>query len=223
VRGAVSGSVVSISNFPASQPISGTVTANVGNPSDIIGGGYPNLFAFLDDTAPNVTINGAPSVDGALPISGTVTANLSNVVLSESGASFYPMLPVGGYDYDNDSTKALNLTSNGEVRVSSLPAISGTVTVGAMPSGALTTRFGSVTTANTAQLTSAVTNTSRKYLLVQNIATSTVTIGIGFAPTTTQGIQLTAGGGLTFDAFCPTGGVWWLSSTTGSNFSILEG
>jgi hypothetical protein len=108
------------------------------------------------------------------------------------------------------------------VTVGSLPAISGTVTAN-NPSGALTTRFGSVTTANTAQLTSAVTNTSRKYLLVQNIATSTVTIGIGFAPTTTQGIQLTAGAGLTFDAFCPTGGVWWLSSTTGSNFSILEG
>jgi hypothetical protein len=92
-----------------------------------------------------------------------------------------------------------------------------------MPSGSLTTRFGSVTTANTAQLTSAVTNTSRKYLLVQNIATSTVTIGIGFAPTTTQGIQLTAGAGLTFDAFTPTGAIYWLSSVTGSNFSILEG
>jgi hypothetical protein len=101
--------------------------------------------------------------------------------------------------------------------------VAGSVTVGAMPSGALTTRFGSVTTASVAQLTGAVTNSSRKFLLVQNIATSTVTIGIGFAPTTTQGIQLTAGGGLTFDAFCPTGGVWWLSSTTGSNFSILEG
>jgi hypothetical protein len=109
------------------------------------------------------------------------------------------------------------------VTVGSLPAISGTVTVGAMPSGALTTRFGSVTTASVAQLTSAVTNTSRKYLLVQNIATSTVTIGIGFAPTTTQGIQLTAGAGLTFDAFTPTGAIYWLSSVTGSNFSILEG
>ncbi len=92
-----------------------------------------------------------------------------------------------------------------------------------MPSGALTTRFGSVVTANLATLTSCVTNTSRKYLLVQNIATSTVTIGIGFAPTTTQGIQLTAGAGLTFDAFTPTGAIYWLSSVTGSNFSILEG
>ncbi|NBW19924.1 MAG: hypothetical protein EBR82_69325 [Caulobacteraceae bacterium] len=92
-----------------------------------------------------------------------------------------------------------------------------------MPSGALTTRFGSITTANTAQLTSAVTNTSRKYLLVQNIATSTVTIGIGFAPTTTQGIQLTAGAGITFESsYIPTGAVWVLSSVTASNYTILE-
>ena len=129
------------------------------------------------------------------------------------------------------ATQPVSLAST-TVTVSSLPSISGTVTanvssttvtVSALPSGALTTQFGSVTTANTAQLTAAVTNSSRKFLLVQNIATSTVTIGIGFAPTTTQGIQLAAGAGLTFDAFCPTGGVWWLSGTTGANWSVLEG
>jgi hypothetical protein len=101
--------------------------------------------------------------------------------------------------------------------------IGGTVTIGALPSGALTTRFGSVTTANTAQITSAVTNTSRKYLLAQNISSSAVTIGIGFSPTTTQGIQLNAGAGLTFDAFCPTGAVYWLGPVTGASFTILEG
>jgi hypothetical protein len=87
----------------------------------------------------------------------------------------------------------------------------------------LTTRFGSVTTANTAQITTAVTNTSRKYLLAQNISTGTVTIGIGFSPTTTQGIQLTAGAGLTFDSFVPTGAVYWLGATTGAAYTILEG
>jgi hypothetical protein len=74
-----------------------------------------------------------------------------------------------------------------------------------------------------AQLTSCVTNTSRKYLLAQNISAGTVTIGIGFSPTTTQGIQLPAGGGLTFDAFCPTGAVYWLGAVTGAAFTILEG
>jgi hypothetical protein len=98
-----------------------------------------------------------------------------------------------------------------------------TVTISAQPSGALTTRFGSVTTANTAQITTAVTNTSRKYLLAQNISAGTVTIGIGFSPTTTQGIQLTAGAGLTFDSFVPTGAVYWLGATTGAAYTILEG
>jgi hypothetical protein len=97
------------------------------------------------------------------------------------------------------------------------------VTVGNLPRGALTTRFGSVVTAGTAQLTSAVTNASRKYLLLQNISTGAVTVGVGFVPTTTQGIALAAGAGLTFDAFCPTGAVHWLGGTAGAPFTILEG
>jgi hypothetical protein len=102
-------------------------------------------------------------------------------------------------------------------------AVKNSVTVGNLPSGALTTRFGSVTTAGTAQLTSAVTNANRKYLLLQNISTGAVTVGVGFVPTTTQGIALAAGAGLTFDAFCPTGAVHWLGATTGAAFTILEG
>jgi hypothetical protein len=159
------------------------------------------------------------NIKGTVPaISGTVTARLNYVADSAVGLDGGPTDLAGlrlGYN-SNEGNEFVIVTED-----SGLP-ISGTVTAN-NPSGALTTRFGSVVTANLATLTSAVTNTSRKYLLVQNIATSTVTIGIGFAPTTTQGIQLTAGAGLTFDAFCPTGGVWWLSSTTGSNFSILEG
>jgi len=247
MRSAVSGSVVSISNFPSTQPISGTVTvgassvtfnSNVAKRDDgswtnlgvETGSGYVKARVYPSDVAPftaTVTVGNSVTI-GSLPYTTTITGVGSHfgqggglagsvvtavpVILSSNGN-------IGGslMSYDGSNT-SLNVNIKGTV-----PAISGTVTVGAMPSGALTTRFGSVTTANTAQLTSAVTNTSRKYLLVQNIATSTVTIGIGFAPTTTQGIQLTAGAGLTFDAFCPTGGVWWLSSTTGSNFSILEG
>jgi len=182
MRSAVSGSVVSISNFPSTQPISGTVTANVTN---------------------SVTV-------GAIvgPIGGSVFRGNSALTDAIRVLPFFSQNGAANYN---------------EISTSNALPVSGTVIVGAMPSGALTTRFGSVVTANLATLTSAVTNTSRKFLLVQNIAASTVTIGIGFAPTTTQGIQLTAGAGLTFDAFCPTGGVWWLSSTTGSNFSILEG
>jgi hypothetical protein len=309
MRGAVSGSVVSISNFPATQTVAGTVTANVVGKYNVAANiftdkniltdstgqtlinasvngqsvfsydGQAHIFARLTPSS-SVTIGSLPAISGTVTVGNTVTIT-GTVTANPTGTQTIAGTVTLASQFENPDGKyltnsALHILSSGnwepvELGVSSLP-ISGTVTANVSPdsfgggiasdqggiepnfgvqlgyydgeyktvrpsqplpisgtvtannpSGALTTRFGSVTTANTAQLTSAVTNTSRKYLLVQNIATSTVTIGIGFAPTTTQGIQLTAGAGLTFDAFCPTGGVWWLSSTTGSNFSILEG
>jgi len=159
------GNSVTIGSLPA---ISGTVTANIGNPSDIIGGGYNNLEEFAASGGISVNLE-TNFVNNALPISGTVTANSSN--------------------------------------------------------GSLTTQFGSVTTANTAFATSAVTNANRKYLLIQNITTAAnvITVGIGFTPTTTQGIQLFAGAGLTFEgSYIPTGAVNLLSSVTASCYTILE-
>ena len=304
ITNAVSGSVVSVSNFPATQTIAGTVTARVDTTSLV-----DALSAFTNADAP-LPISGTVTANptGTQIIAGTVTANLpalnwNTVKISfAEGSHFDGIYKKGGSGYVNQisggvpvylpiddnfyngvnpvltrstqtgsgvtfsgtrwnfqetlngevafyaATTAADLRlvnewsdGNGEVSVyitpysvepvaitnsvtiGSLPAISGTVTVGAMPSGALTTRFGSVTTANTAQITSAVTNTSRKYLLAQNISAGTVTIGIGFSPTTTQGIQLAAGGGLTFDAFCPTGAVYWLGAVTGAAYTILEG
>jgi len=233
----------SISNFPATQVISGTVTANLG------------AFALLN------TQGGIASDDGGvepyygvqlgyydgdyktvkpnqpLPIYGTVTANVTTKSWIDSGQGqrSTQFIAVGGFDGANDQIAPIPLTDGAEyvnvsgavsvvnsVVVGSLPSISGTVTAN-NPNGTFTTRFGSVTTANTAQITTAVTNTSRKYLLAQNISTGTVTIGIGFSPTTTQGIQLTAGAGLTFDSFVPTGAVYWLGATTGAAYTILEG
>lgn len=310
MRSAVSGSVVSISNFPPTQTIAGTVTANVAWQA---GEFYP--FRGDQDGAPDLGAGivfqkndyGAAIVgdNNPLPISGTVTASVANsitvgalpVQLSTTTIGGTARLNVtlssattvgatapsyanlyGGSDGTN--LRAISVDSSGRtvvtgtvgvsgtvpvsgtfyqatqpVSLASLPslaagsaqigsvtasifgtptvtmgAISGTVTVSsttvtvsALPNGALTTRFGSVTTANTSILTSCVTNSSRKYLLAQNISAGTVTIGIGFSPTTTQGIQLSAGGGISFDSFCPTGAVWWLGATTGANFTILEG
>jgi len=244
----VSGTVT-ISNLPATQAISGTVTANGGdfaaNFSDTPANrgvqiGYENYdrdafrFVTLDDPLP-VILRGSQLSDGQTavtqPISGTVTANTSfgsslglAIEQVDDSGNVGQKIAVQLYNPTGLAigTSGQTLAVSGTVTIGSLPAISGTVTAN-NPSGALTTRFGSVTTANTAQITSAVTNASRKFLLVQNIATSTVTIGIGFSPTTTQGIQLASGAGLTFDAFCPTGAVYWLSSVTGSNWSVLEG
>jgi len=168
-----------------------------------------NFRAILVDSSGRTTVTGSVSILGTPSvtmgaISGTVTANISGTV----------PVSISSVTIGNTVTVAGTVTAN---------VASTTVTVSALPSGALTTRFGSVVTANTAGITTAVTNTSRKYLLAQNISTGTVTIGIGFSPTTTQGIQLTAGAGLTFDSFVPTGAVYWLGATTGAAYTILEG
>lgn len=158
-----------------------------------------NFRAILTDTSGRTVVTGSTSILGTPSVTfGAVTGSVSVL-----GTPSVTMSAIAG-------TVTANLVST-------------TVTVSALPSGALTTRFGSVTTANTSQLTSCVTNSSRKYLLAQNISAGTVTIGIGFSPTTTQGIQLTAGAGITFDSFCPTGAVYWLGATTGATFTILEG
>ena len=268
ITNAVSGSVVSVSNFPATQTIAGTVTANV--PQDTAWAGIydsgndcikielANLNGDIISPSNPLPISGTVTVGNSVTISslpaisGTVTAGM---LIVENAANSFPnqyppvQLKADGqngslrvrmdYSFASDANSSSVIGRSdaadqsptafvkasvvaGSVTIGSLPAISGTVTAN-NPSGALTTRFGSVVTANTAQITSAVTNTSRKYLLAQNISAGTVTIGIGFSPTTTQGIQLTAGGGLTFDAFCPTGAVYWLGAVTGAAWTILEG
>jgi hypothetical protein len=142
-----------------------------------------------------------------------VDANVSGEsVLGFDGNAFVQVKQVSGS----------SVTIGNSVTISSLPAISGTVTANSS-NGELTTRFGSITTANTAFSTTAVTNTSRKYLMIQNIATTVITAGIGFTPTTTQGIQIVAGATITFDGnYIPTGAVRILSSVTASNFTVLE-
>ena len=146
---------------------------------------------------------GVVTIDGGTVTLGAGTAQIGSVTASISGT-----VPVSGTFWQ--ATQPVSLASTA-------------VTISANPAGPLTTRFGSVTTANTSQLTAAVTNTAREYLLIQNISTGSVTVGVGFSPTTTQGIQLSPGSGITFDSFCPTGAVWWLGATTGAAWTILEG
>ena len=220
-------------------PISGTVTASLfpqngtavqvdGGPNDLVGVrlGYNSggtEFAIVSDE-PNA----------GLPIQGTVTANTNyeyvggedcnkagdkGVLIGYrgNGDAFVPAdlngLPISG-----------TVTVGNSVTIGNTVTVAGTVTANSS-NGTLTTRFGTPTTASTAFLTTAVTNTSRKYLLIQNVTTQSnvITVGVGFVPTTTQGIQLTAGAGITFESsYIPTGAVWVLSSVTASNYTILE-
>jgi hypothetical protein len=209
------GNSVTISSLPvqlSTTTIGGTARLNVTLSSATTIGAtapsYGNLYGGSDGTnlrAILVDSSGRTTVTGSVSLLGTSTVTFSAITGSVSILGT-PSVTIGAI--------AGTVTAN---------IVSTTVTVSALPSGSLTTRFGSVTTANTAAITTAVTNTSRKYLLAQNISTGTVTIGIGFSPTTTQGIQLTSGAGLTFDSFVPTGAVYWLGATTGAAYTILEG
>jgi len=198
-----------------SVTVSGTVTANGGDFAGAEAASVPSKVVLVggentgDSTIRALKINN----DGRLACEvGTAYAY---VYLADD------LQPTGTVD---GAKTYLDVKAIGTVTVGNSVTVAGTVTAAA-PNGALTTRFGSVTTANTAEATSAVTNASRKYLLIQNVTTSSnvITVGIGFTPTTTQGIQLTAGAGITFESsYIPTGAVYVLSSVTASNFTVLE-
>ena len=208
ITGAVSGSVVSISNFPSTQTIAGTVTANNSIINDYFSSALEEVGT--SDASYAVRVQGYNA--SPLPVSGTVTAN---AILQNANAMAQAFI---------DESDAYGAVGVNIVNSSGNIGVVGTVTAAA-PNGSLTTRFGTPTTANVSFATSAVTNANRKYLLIQNVTTGSnvITVGIGFTPTTTQGIQLTAGAGITFESsYIPTGQIFVLSSVTASNFTILE-
>ena len=119
ISGAVSGSVVSISNFPATQTIAGTVTANLSS-----GTTANPIYNYILEGDNDIVIGNT----NPLPISGTVTANLdanSPIIASqvETGIASYAEdlanapFPISG-----------TVTVGNSVTIGSLPAISGTVT-----------------------------------------------------------------------------------------------
>jgi hypothetical protein len=200
---------------------------------------YPINISGTVTVGNSVTIGSLPSISGTVTanINGTVPVSISSVTIGNSVTigSFATSVtarlinPAGTAVTYAEVGTAGNpsidvLSVQGVSGGTNLP-IAGSVTISGVPSGALTTRFGSVVTANTALLTAAVTNSARRYLLIQNVTTSSnvITVGVGFTPTTTQGIQLTAGAGITFESsYIPTGAVYILSSVTASTFTILE-
>ena len=213
---------------PSIQPISGTVTIGSALPAGT------NRIGVVTIGAGTVTIGAGTAQIGSVTasISGTVPISISSVTVGNSVTiGSLPNVKIQGFNAGGGGQYIdIGVTEYGDVPVVlsvALPA--GTEQIGSVTAnssnGSLTTRFGSVTTANTAFATSAVTNANRKYLLIQNITTAAnvITVGIGFTPTTTQGIQLFSGAGLTFEgSYIPTGAVNLLSSVTASCYTILE-
>ena len=198
ISGAVSGSVVSISNFPATQPvsiasvtigsipaISGTVTANTQTQYyDPVNGINLQraLVSFIED---EITGESYP-VDSAngLPISGTVTANLdanSPIIASqvETGIASYAAdlandpLPISG-----------TVTVGNSVTIGSLPAISGTVTANLSISSTVITS-GSFSSLSSATLVPE--NPARKMATVFNLGAGQLFINAGVTATTLGG------------------------------------
>lgn len=165
MRGAVSGSVVSISNFPASQTIAGTVTANLGtiqvkNFNNVITSGYfkqafdesLQVSGMGDDGAVLSQISSVfglnlSSATGSLPISGTVTIGNSVTIGSAlpAGTNRIGVVTVGG----GSVTLGAGTAQIGSVTAS----ISGTVTLGES-----TAQIGSVTVSNISSLLDAGNN-----------------------------------------------------------------
>lgn len=142
--GAAPSGSVSVTNFPATQPISGTVTANVGTVSV---GNFPatqpvsgtvavsNLPA-TQTVAGSVSVSNLPATQA---VTGTVTANVgtgtqpvSGTVTANAGTGPWPVTDNGG-----------SLTVDGAVTAT----ISGTPTVN-VASAPTTTVTGTVTMAN---------------------------------------------------------------------------
>ena len=123
MRGAVSGSVVSISNFPATQPVS-IASVTIGNTVTIAG-----------------TVTANPT--GTQTIAGTVTANIGSAGRYDNGGDSLKMdlMAVRGQD------AALFLREGGgNVPISGTVTVGNSVTIGSLPAlVAGTNQIGSVT------------------------------------------------------------------------------
>jgi hypothetical protein len=110
--------------------ISGAVTANVGNPTDIIGGGYSDLLNLFQNEAIQVsqsgtvvvdTINNSVTIGSLPPISGTVTADILGYNYQEGGTAQIPV------KWDNNDNNYIPIGPS----VDPIPLpISGTVSLG---------------------------------------------------------------------------------------------
>lgn len=234
----VAGSVTIGSAIPAGTNRIGVVT--IGGGTVTIGAGTAQIGSVTASISNSLTIGSIPAISGTVTVGAFSSVSVGSGALLAGGLRGAGVVPLSmdvGTGYLQTKVESLpalvagtaqigsvTASISNSVTIASLPAISGTVTANSS-NGSLTTRFGSVTTANTAFETSAVTNANRKYLLIQNVTTASnvITVGIGFTPTTTQGIQLFAGAGLTFEgSYIPTGAVNLLSSVTASCYTILE-
>jgi len=184
------------------------VTASVSFPSSL----DTNTRDGSGNAITSTVFGSARRLDVNLSSAGTVGST------APTSANLY-----GGSDGTNlravsvDSSGRVNTNINGTVPVSgSVTALSST--------GTITTRSSTITTGGTSQQVAA-SNSSRKYFVIQNISDTAMYLGVGYTPTTTTGLLLSAnGGGMIFEtSFIPTQAINVLCATTGKAFVAWEG
>jgi len=194
MRSAVSGSVVSISNFPASQsttfgavtgsvsvlnfPASQSVTfgATTGSVS-ILNFPSSQTVTFADASLTNTQLRAS-----AVTVGGAVTASISGSVTLGTGTS-----QIGSVTASISGTVPISISSvtiGNSVTIASLPAISGTVTASfVIPSTSITS--GSFTSLASATLVPA--NTARKMATIYNLGAGQLFVNAGATATTLGG------------------------------------
>jgi len=181
-------------------------------------GGSMSISANLTDIEALLTTLQADIVDGIIVSSGTVQSNLRDgsgnlitsttsgtnrrldVMLSSAGTTGSAVPNTANLYAGTDGTnlRAISTDTTGRVNVNQTY---GTTTIGTL-------------TAGTTNGTLFASNTNRKYLLVQ-CTSGTAFIDTNGTATTSNGIQLTSGQGITFEgSFIPTGAIAGITSTS---------
>ena len=205
------------------------------------------------NVANSITVGSLPVQLSTTTIGGTARLNvtLSSATTIGATAPSYGNLHGGS---DGTNLRAISVDTSGRTVVTGTTSILGTPSViigagtaqigsvtasisGTVPvsgtltalssTGTITSNYNSnntITTAGLAQLV-ANANTSRKYFVIQNISDTAMYLGVGYTPTTSTGLLLSAnGGGMVFDgSFIPTEAVRIICSTAGKSFVAWEG
>ena len=141
------------------------------------------------------------SVDGGYAVGLTSYSQAANSTATLADASGMSNSDLFNVVYDDGS---LNITTIGLT-------------------GSITNSSGTITTGGTSQQAVAA-NASRRYFAFQNTSDTAMYLGIGYTPTTSNGLLMSAsGGGIVFESnFIPTQAINVLCATTGKTFVAWE-
>jgi len=210
VTASISGTVpVSGTFYQATQPVSGTFWQAT-QPVSLAS--VPAHAVTLTSTT--VTVSSLPALAAGTAQIGSVTASISGTV-PVSGTFYQATQPVS---LALVPTHGVTLNST-TVTVSSLPAISGTVTAN-LGRPTWTNYSGTVATANT--VITAISTTTRSYLLAQ-VTTGQMFLNIGATATSMNSVYFAAGQGFAWETSVPQGFVSIISAVTGTNYVLKEG